>query len=137
MEIARTVATRATCPRARVGAVLTRERRILTTGYNGAPRGVPHCLDVGCTMVDGHCLRATHAEANAIVQGALHGVSLQGATAYCTHQPCAGCTKLLISAGVERIVYADAYPDPVAEMLLNEAGVPFEQFASHAVEAPA
>jgi len=137
MEIARTVATRATCPRARVGAVLTRERRILTTGYNGAPRGVPHCLDVGCTMVDGHCLRATHAEANAIVQGALHGVSLQGATAYCTHQPCAGCTKLLISAGVDRIVYADAYPDPVAEMLLNEAGVPFEQFASRAVEEPA
>ncbi len=77
MEIARTVATRSTCPRAGVGAVLTRERRILTTGYNGAPRGVPHCLDVGCPMVDGHCQRATHAEANAIVQGALHGVSLQ------------------------------------------------------------
>ncbi len=128
MEIARTVATRATCPRARVGAVLTRERRILTTGYNGAPRGVPHCLDVGCTMVDGHCLRATHAEANAIVQGALHGVSLAGATAYCTHQPCASCSKLLISAGVTRIVYCDAYPDPVAEMLLNEANVPLELF---------
>ena len=128
MEIARTVATRATCPRASVGAVLTRRKRILTTGYNGAPRGVPHCLDVGCTMVDGHCLRATHAEANAIVQGALHGVSLEGATAYCTHQPCAGCSKLLISAGVERIVFRDAYPDPVGEMLLREAGVPFEQF---------
>jgi dCMP deaminase len=128
MEIARTVATRATCPRASVGAVLTRRKRILTTGYNGAPRGVPHCLEVGCTMVDGHCLRATHAEANAIVQGALHGVSLEGATAYCTHQPCAGCSKLLISAGVERIVYRDAYPDPVAELLLGEAGVPFEQF---------
>ena len=135
MEIARTVATRATCPRARVGAVLTREHRILTTGYNGAPRGVPHCLDVGCTMVDGHCLRATHAEANAIVQGALHGVSTQGATAYCTHQPCAGCTKLLISAGIVRIVYADAYPDEVAEMLLREAGIPFEQFAAPAVKA--
>jgi dCMP deaminase len=137
MEIARTVATRATCPRAMVGAVLTRDRRILTTGYNGAPRGVPHCLDVGCTMVDGHCLRATHAEANAIVQGALHGVSLQGATAYCTHQPCAGCTKLLISAGVERIVYRDAYPDPVGEMLLREAGVPFERFVPDPENAPA
>ena len=130
MDIARTVATRATCPRASVGAVLTRDKRILTTGYNGAPRGVSHCLDVGCTMVDGHCLRATHAEANAIVQGALHGVSLQGATAYCTHEPCAGCTKLLISAGVVRIVYRDAYPDPVASMLLAEAGVAIEPYAA-------
>lgn len=135
MEIARTVATRATCPRARVGAVLTRKKRILTTGYNGAPRGVAHCLDVGCTMVDGHCLRATHAEANAIVQGALHGVSLEGATAYCTHQPCAGCSKLLISAGVERIVYLDAYPDPVAEMLLDEAHVALEQFVPDPLRA--
>jgi dCMP deaminase len=137
MEIARTVATRATCPRARVGAVLTRERRILTTGYNGAPRGVSHCTDVGCIMADGHCLRATHAEANAIVQGALHGVSLQGATAYCTHQPCSGCSKLLISAGVVRIVYRDAYPDPVAELLLGEAGVTAEQFVRDPQQAPA
>jgi dCMP deaminase len=128
MEIARTVATRATCPRARVGAVLTRSRRILTTGYNGAPRGVAHCTEAGCLMVDGHCLRATHAEANAIVQGALHGVSLEGATAYCTHQPCAGCSKLLISAGIVRIVYRDAYPDPVAEQLLAEANVELEQY---------
>lgn len=130
MDIARTVATRATCPRASVGAVLTRDRRILTTGYNGAPRGVAHCTDAGCMIVDGHCLRATHAEANAIVQGALHGVSLEGATAYCTHQPCAGCSKLLISAGVVRIVYADAYPDAVAQALLGEAGVGLEQFGA-------
>jgi len=129
MEIARTVATRATCPRASVGAVLTRAHRILTTGYNGAPRGVAHCSEVGCLMVDGHCLRATHAEANAIVQGALHGVSLEGATAYCTHQPCAACSKLLISAGVRRIVYADAYPDAVAQLLLTEAGVELEPYA--------
>ena len=135
MEIARTVATRATCPRARVGAVLTRDRRILTTGYNGAPRGVPHCFDVGCMMVDGHCLRATHAEANAIVQGALHGVSTQGATAYCTHQPCAGCSKLLISAGIVRIVYADAYPDAVAEALLGEAGVTLERYLGEPVRS--
>jgi dCMP deaminase len=137
MEIARTVATRATCPRASVGAILTRRHRILTTGYNGAPRGVAHCLEAGCTMVDGHCLRATHAEANAIVQGALHGVSLEGATAYCTHQPCSGCSKLLISAGVERIVFEDAYPDPVAEMLLGEAHVALEQFAPRPQRAPA
>lgn len=129
MEIARTVGTRATCPRASVGAVLTRDKRILTTGYNGAPRGVPHCTEAGCMMVDGHCLRATHAEANAIVQGALHGVSLAGATAYCTHQPCAGCSKLLISAGVVRIVYQDAYPDAVASELLAAAGVTLEPFS--------
>ena len=133
MVIARTVATRATCPRAMVGAVLTRERRILTTGYNGAPRGVAHCTDAGCMIVDGHCLRATHAEANAIVQGALHGVSLQGATAYCTHQPCAGCSKLLISAGVVRIVYRDAYPNAVAEQLLGEAEVALERYQADAV----
>jgi dCMP deaminase len=133
MDIARTVATRATCPRAGVGAVLTRAHRILTTGYNGAPRGVPHCLDVGCELVDGHCLRATHAEANAIVQAALHGVSVEGATAYCTHEPCAGCSKLLISAGIVRIVYQDAYPDPVATMLLSEAGVVTERFIADPV----
>jgi dCMP deaminase len=137
MEIARTVATRATCPRASVGAVLTRERRILTTGYNGAPRGVSHCSEAGCLVVDGHCLRATHAEANAIVQGALHGVSLQGATAYCTHQPCAGCSKLLISAGIVRIVYADAYPDPVSTLLLDEAAVALEQYVPDPLRAPA
>lgn len=133
MEIARTVATRATCPRASVGAVITRDKRILTTGYNGAPRGVPHCNEAGCIMVDGHCLRATHAEANAIVQGALHGVSLAGGTVYCTHQPCAGCSKLLISAGIERIVFDAAYPDEVATLLIAEAGVVLEQLESSPV----
>lgn len=123
MQIARTVATRATCPRAMVGAVLVREHRILTTGYNGAPRGVAHCGDVGCALENGHCLRATHAEANAVVQGALHGIGLAGATAYCTHQPCVNCSKLLISAGVVKIIYENAYPDAVANTLLAEAGV--------------
>jgi dCMP deaminase len=127
MQIAQTVATRATCPRAMVGCVLTRAHRILTTGYNGAPRGVAHCTEAGCIVVHDHCQRATHAEANAIVQGALHGVSLEGATAYCTHQPCVNCSKLLISAGVVRIVYATAYPDPVASALLGEAGIEIVQ----------
>ena len=130
MQIARTVATRATCPRASVGAVLVREHRILTTGYNGAPRGVTHCTEAGCILVNGHCARATHAEANAIVQGALHGVGLQAATAYCTHQPCVNCSKLLISAGVVKIVYQDAYPDPVATELLAEAGVALVPYAT-------
>jgi dCMP deaminase len=132
LQIARTVATRATCPRASVGCVLTREHRILTTGYNGAPRGVAHCLDAGCLLVHDHCQRAVHAEANAIVQGALHGVGLAGATAYCTHEPCVNCSKLLISAGVERIVYETAYPDPIARALLLEAGVALDH-----VPAPA
>ncbi len=129
MQIAHTVATRATCPRASVGAVLVRAHRILTTGYNGAPRSVAHCTEVGCTIADNHCVRATHAEANAIVQGALHGIALQNATAYCTHQPCVGCSKLLISGGVIKIVYDVAYPDPVASELLAEAGVALVQFA--------
>jgi dCMP deaminase len=130
MEIAHTVATRATCPRASVGAVLVREHRILTTGYNGAPRGVAHCSEAGCMLVNDHCQRATHAEANAIVQGALHGVGLQGATAYCTHQPCVNCSKLLISAGVTKIVYDQPYPDPIATELLVEAGVALVAFES-------
>lgn len=130
MEIARTVATRATCPRASVGAVLVREHRILTTGYNGSPRGVAHCTEVGCTLVNDHCLRATHAEANAVVQGALHGVNLSGSTAYCTHQPCVNCSKLLISAGVQKIVYDTAYPDPIAQELLAEAGVAVVPFTA-------
>jgi dCMP deaminase len=100
-----------------------REHRILTTGYNGAPRGVSHCTEVGCTLVNDHCVRATHAEANAVVQAALHGIGLQDATAYCTHQPCVNCSKLLISAGVRKIVYETAYPDPIASGLLAEAGV--------------
>jgi dCMP deaminase len=130
MEVARTVASRATCPRASVGAVLVRGHRILTTGYNGAPRGVAHCSEIGCEMVGGHCVRSTHAEANAVVQGALHGVSLDGATAYCTHQPCVNCAKLLISAGIERIVYAEPYLDPFSQQLLAEAGVALVPFAS-------
>lgn len=133
MQIARTVATRATCPRASVGCVLVRDRRILTTGYNGSPRGVPHCTDAGCILVNDHCQRTTHAEANAIVQGALHGVNLSGSIAYCTHQPCVNCTKLFISAGVVRLVYETAYVDPVAEKLLAEAAV--EVVAAQPLEA--
>lgn len=132
MQIARTVATRATCPRASVGAVIVRDHRILTTGYNGAPRGVAHCTEAGCRMVNGHCVRSTHAEANAIVQGALHGISLAGSTAYTTHQPCVACSKLLISAGTLRIVYDRSYPDEDAAALLGEAGVMVVNFATPA-----
>ncbi len=123
LQIARQVASRATCPRASVGAVIVLNRRILTTGYNGAPAGTQHCSDVGCLMVNDHCLRTTHAEANAIVQGALHGIALQGSALYTTHQPCIGCTKLLISAGIVRVFYERPYTDTLAAMLLAEAGI--------------
>ena len=130
MQIARTVATRATCPRASVGCVIVREHRILTTGYNGSPRGVAHCSQTGCTMREGHCVRTTHAEANAIVQAALHGINIADSTAYATHQPCINCSKLLISAGVRKIVYETAYADPIAQELLGEAGVALVPFAT-------
>jgi len=130
MEIGRTVATRSTCPRLSVGCVLTRDRRILTTGYNGAPSGVAHCTEIGCVIVDGHCQRATHAEANAIVQAALHGVRIEGSSAYCTHQPCIHCSKLFISSGIVRIVYESAYPDRLATDLLSEAGVALVHFGT-------
>jgi len=137
LRIARTVASRATCPRTSVGCVLVREHRILTTGYNGAPKGIAHCVDVGCIVVDGHCLRAVHAEANAVVQGALHGISLDGATAYCTHQPCVHCSKLLINAGIREVVYGTAYPDEVAVRLFDESGVVLRQHTLRGVGAAA
>lgn len=123
MQIAFTVAQRSTCDRAHVGCVLVRDRRILTTGYNGAPAGLPHCDEVGHLLIEGHCVRTLHAEQNAIIQGALHGVSIVGATAYVTHQPCLTCAKMLINAGVRRVVYAGNYPDAHSRHFLDEAGV--------------
>jgi dCMP deaminase len=109
MKIAHDVAARSTCDRAFVGTVLVREKRILTTGFNGSPAGLPHCEEVGHLMVDGHCVRTIHAEANSIIQAALHGVSTKGATCYVTHMPCLSCAKMLINAGVVRIVFANNY----------------------------
>lgn len=123
MDIAFTVAQRSTCDRAHVGAVLVSDRRMLTTGYNGAPAGLPHCDEVGHLMVDGHCVRTLHAEQNAIIQAALHGVGIQNATAYVTHQPCLTCSKMLINAGIKRVVYAGNYPDEHSRQFLHAAGV--------------
>ncbi len=109
MKIAHDVAARSTCSRADVGAVLVREKRILTTGFNGSPAGQPHCDEVGHLMVDGHCVRTIHAEANAIIQAALHGVSSKGASVYVTHFPCLNCAKMLINAGIVRIVFDKQY----------------------------
>ncbi len=111
MNIAREVATRSTCDRKHVGAVLVRDRTILSTGYNGSIRGMPHCDEVGHQMDDGHCARTIHAEVNAIVQAARHGIRLEGADIYVTASPCWNCFKLLANAGVRRIVYGEFYRD--------------------------
>lgn len=129
MGLAEAVAARSTCTRRAVGAVIVRDRRILSTGYNGSPPGFPHCLDVGCLLVDGHCVRTIHAEMNAVVQAALHGVSIQGATVYCTSFPCLHCAKVLIGAGIERVVYRDPYDDPLSAQFLEQAGVRVESLA--------
>jgi dCMP deaminase len=111
MAIARVVATRSTCDRKHVGAVIVREKMILTTGYNGSIRGIEHCDDVGHLMEDGHCVRTVHAEANAIVQAARNGVRLDGADIYVTASPCFGCYKLIANAGLTRIVFGEFYRD--------------------------
>jgi dCMP deaminase len=128
MQITLQVAKRSTCPRAAVGAVIVRDKRILTTGYNGAPSNLPHCTEAGCLMVNGHCVRTLHAEQNAIIQGALHGVDVSDSTIYVTHQPCLVCAKMIINAGVERVVYAGHYPDEIACGFLEGAGVELCKF---------
>lgn len=120
---ARTIATRGTCDRLRVGAVLVRDNCAFATGYNGAPSGFAHCDEVGHMMHGGHCIRSVHAEQNAIVQAARHGVSTVGATLYCTHYPCVLCAKLLIQAGVVRVVCGEEYKTDYAEWFFVEAGI--------------
>ncbi len=128
MKIAYAVSERSTCDRAFVGCVLVLEKRILTTGFNGSPAGLAHCDDEGHLMVDGHCVRTIHAETNAIIQAALHGVSTRGATCYVTHFPCINCAKALINAGIIRLVYSVAYrQDPVAVDFLRTANVEVDQ----------
>jgi len=129
MEIATVVAKRSTCLRNQVGALFVRNKRILTTGYNGAPSGLDHCDVVGCAR-DGvasgthhELCRAVHAEQNAIIQAALHGISIEGATLYCTHQPCILCAKMMINARVAKVVYQQSYPDQTALDFLQQAGI--------------
>jgi len=129
MNIAKAVASRSTCSRRSVGAVVVRDKRILATGYNGAPAGLRHCDHTGeADMRDGHCARSTHAEQNAIVQAARHGTMIDGATVYCTAQPCLTCAKLLVNAGVKRVVYDGEYPDELAVAILDEAGIALDRF---------
>lgn len=131
MDIAELVSKRSTCLRRSVGAGLVRDSRILATGYNGAPSKLDHCLDVGCMREqlkvpsgERHELcRGLHAEQNAIIQAALHGVITKGATLYCTNHPCVICAKMIINAGVARIVIRDGYDDKLAAQMLREAGI--------------
>jgi len=138
MDITKLVAKRSTCLRRAVGAVIVKDKRVLTTGYNGAPSGIRHCLDVGCLREqmkvasgERHELcRGIHAEQNAIIQAAFHGVSIRGATLFCTNLPCSICAKMLINAGIVQIIYLDGYADPMSKELLTEAGVSMIRFAA-------
>jgi dCMP deaminase len=111
MRIAETVATRATCDRKHVGAVIERGRTILATGYNGSVAGLEHCDEVGHMMVDGHCVRTIHAEANAVIQAARNGVRIESANIYVTASPCWQCFKMIANAGIKRVVYGEFYRD--------------------------
>jgi len=134
LKIADTVAERSTCLRRKVGAVLVSEKRILSTGYNGAPKGLAHCEDVGCLRQKMkikpaeriEICRGTHAEQNALVQAAYFGLPVAGATLYATHFPCITCAKMLINAGVKKIVAKNFYPDKLAEEMIKEAMVMVE-----------
>ena len=131
MDITHLVAKRSTCIRRQVGAILVKDKRILSTGYNGAPSGVDHCLDVGCLREqknipsgERHELcRGSHAEQNAIVQAAAYGTSIQDAVLLCTNLPCSICIKMIINAGIKTIFYEEGYPDSLSEKLMKEAGI--------------
>ena len=123
MNIAAEVATRSTCDRKHVGAVIVREKTILSTGYNGSIKGLPHCDEAGHEMVDGHCVRTTHAEANAIVQAAKNGVEINLSEIYVTASPCYSCFKLIANAGIKTIYYKELYRDERINDRAKEAGI--------------
>ncbi len=128
MAIAHLVNKRSTCPRKSVGAVLVRDKQIISTGYNGAPRGHKHCTEIGCELVNNHCLRVVHAEQNAIAQAAAKGFATEHSTLYVTTYPCNICLKIAINAGVKELVYDEEYADPVVVKILQEANVKFRKF---------
>lgn len=136
IDITRLVATRSTCLRRGVGALLVKERNILATGYNGAPSGISHCSETGCLRErlkvpsgERHELcRGLHAEQNAIIQAARHGVNIDGATLYCTTMPCVICTKMLINAGIRRVVFDEGYADDLAREMIAESGIEVVHF---------
>ena len=127
MGIARMVASRSTCPRKSVGAVIVRRQTILSTGYNGSVRGLPHCTEAGCMMEDSHCVATIHAEANAIIQAARNGVIIDGAECYVTASPCWSCFKMLANAGIRRIVFGEFYRDNRVFDVAAQLGIPMEE----------
>ena len=136
MEMAEIVKTRSTCLRRKVGAVIVKNKRLLSTGYNGAPSNTAHCLDIGCLREERNVpsgerhelCRGIHAEQNAIIQAAYHGVSIEGAVLYCTLQPCVLCAKMIINAGIKKIYCKGSYPDELSMNLLKEAKIEVIQF---------
>lgn len=137
MEITKLVARRSTCTRRSVGAILVKDKHIIATGYNGPPKGLKHCSEVGClreqlNIPSGErheICRGLHGEQNAIIQAAVHGTSIKGATLYCTTQPCVICSKMLINADVKTIIYEGGYPDKLSLELLEEAEVDLIRFS--------
>ena len=135
MNITYMVSERSTCSRRQVGAIAVKDKRILATGYNGAPAGVPHCLEIGCLRQElgipsgqrHEICRGLHAEQNVIVQAAVHGVSIAGAQIYCTTHPCVLCAKMLINCGIRHVFFHQYYPDELASRMFKEAGVTVEQ----------
>lgn len=121
--LATQVATRSTCGRKNVGAVIVRDRNILSTGYNGSIHGTKHCTEVGCLIENGHCVRTIHAEANAIIQAAKHGTRIENASVYVTASPCFNCFKLIANAGIKNIYYLEFYQDVRIMEFAEEIGI--------------
>ncbi len=137
MRMAYLASTRSTCTRRKVGAIIVKDKRILATGYNGPPKGLAHCDVTGCIREElnvpsgerHELCRGLHAEQNAIIQAAVHGVSIKDATIYVTNHPCVVCAKMLINAEIKEIVYAEGYPDDLAKLILLESNINVRQFS--------
>lgn len=134
MKLAMLASERATCPRAHCGCVLVKDKNVIATGYNGSIPGDEHCDDVGCLVVDNHCIRTNHAEMNALMQAARHGNAVDGATAYVTTMPCTTCAKALIAAGIKRVVVFSDFHDTQATQFFAVAGISIDKIAKPSQE---
>ncbi|MCL2890866.1 MAG: cytidine/deoxycytidylate deaminase family protein [Methanomassiliicoccaceae archaeon] len=138
MEMARLISTRSTCVRRQVGAVIVKDKRVLTTGYNGSPKGTMHCEELGCMRVQQNIpsgtmhelCRGVHAEQNAVIQAAYFGISIDGGTVYTTTYPCSMCSKILINAGIREVVYDDNYSDELSKKLFEETNIKVRKYGS-------
>jgi len=143
MKITQDVAERATCVKRKVGAIIVMGNRILSSGYNGAPKGLKHCAEVGCIRKEMNIpsgqrhelCRGLHAEQNAIIQAAVYGVKIEGATMYCNYQPCVICAKMMINAGIVKLVYAGGYPDELAMQMMKESAIEIVKYEGSLKEA--